>query len=297
MLDSPLFRIVVLGLVQGLTEFLPVSSSGHLVVVPYLFSWDAPGIAVDVALHAGTLVAILAYFWRDVWYLATRSVGAGVTVEGEAARARRTVGLLAVGSVPAAVVGLGFADLFEEAFEQPLWAAAFFLVTAGLLWSAERLRRRRARALAAVDEPRPEDDPGRDETTVGWVDSLFVGTFQAFALFPGLSRSGSTIAAGMFRGLSRQAAARFSFLLMIPAVTGAVIVRLPDLFAEDAAGAFTDAEVLVGMAVAAVSGYWAVRYLLRLVQTDELTGFARYLVFLAVLVGVGRLWIGPPSTV
>jgi undecaprenyl-diphosphatase len=294
-------RAIVLGLVQGLTEFLPVSSSGHLVVVPYLFSWRPPGLAFGVALHVGTLVAVLAYFFGDVWYLATRSVGVGVREPGEAGRARRTVALLAVGSVPAAAAGLLLEGVFEDAFAQPLWVAGFFLMTAGLLYGAEALRRRRARLLAravAGGNPgggvTPATDTGRDETTVCWVDVLVIGTFQALALFPGISRSGSTIAAGMFRGLSRAAAARFSFLLMIPAVAGATILELPDLVDAEIGG-FSAGQAVAGAVAAAVSGYWAVRYLLRLVTTDDLTGFARYLVFAAILVGVGYLWIGPVS--
>ncbi|MFN2557807.1 MAG: undecaprenyl-diphosphate phosphatase [Nitriliruptorales bacterium] len=313
-----MLRAVILGVVQGLTEFLPVSSSGHLVVVPYLLSWQSPGLAFDVALHAGTLISLVIYFAADLWHLVTRSLGVGTVVAGDVQRARRTVAMLALGSLPAALVGLLFEGFFEEAFTQPLWVAGFFLVTAGLLYAAELVRRRRAanliiasqldsgkmpdgahEASRGTDQARVEAaqfDPGRDETTVNWIDSLVIGGAQAFALFPGLSRSGSTIAFGMFRGLSRLAAARFSFLLAIPAVAGALILELPDVFAGDTGG-FSDSEVMVGMAAAMVSGYWAVRYLLRLVTTDELNGFARYLVLAALLVAVASLWIGPVSSV
>lgn len=292
----------MLGLVQGLTEFLPVSSSGHLVVVPYLLGWPQPTLAFDVALHAGTLVAVVAYFAGDIWYLTTRSLGIGVVEGGETARVRLTLALLAVGSVPAALAGLTLESVVALAFARPLWVAGLFLVTAALLTVAEAARRRRARAVVAggaMDaHPRvPADvDPGRDETTVGWVDALVVGAAQALALFPGISRSGATIAVGMLRGLSREAAARFSFLLMIPAVAGATILKVPDLAGVEAGG-FSPAAIVVGAAVAAVSGYWAVSYLLRLVQTDDLTGFARYLVLAAVLVGAAYLWIGPVSHV
>lgn len=313
-----MLRAIVLGFVQGLTEFLPVSSSGHLVVVPYLLSWQPPGLAFDVALHTGTLIALLVYFAADLWYLATRSLGVGVVAAGEVERARRTVAMLALGSVPAALVGLLFEGLFEQAFTQPLWVAGFFLVTAALLYAAELVRRRRAANLLIAarsdpatasaraaeggggPDPAPADaaqlDPGRDETTVGWIDSLVIGGAQAVALLPGVSRSGSTIAFGMFRGLSRVAAARFSFLLAIPAIAGATFLKLPDVFTSETSG-FSDSEVVVGMAVAGLSGYWAIRYLLRLVTTDELTGFARYLVFFAALVVVASLWIGPLSSV
>lgn len=291
-------RAVVLGVVQGLTEFLPVSSSGHLVVIPYLFSWETPGLSFDVALHAGTLLAVVGYFAADLWYLATRSVGIGITDATEAARARRTVALLAVGSVPAAAAGFTLESMFADAFERPVWVSAFFLVTAGLLIAAERIRTRRAAVRDAIDEGDVPAhlDPGRDETTIGWIDTLTIGSFQALALFPGISRSGSTIAAGMFRGLSREASARFSFLLMIPAVAGATVLKVPELFDGGARQVFTTTEVLAGMAAAAVSGFWAIRYLLRLVQTDDLKGFARYLVFFSILIVIGRYsWIGPIS--
>ncbi len=312
-----MLRAIVLGLVQGLTEFLPVSSSGHLVVVPYLLSWQPPGLAFDVALHAGTLLSLLVYFAADLWYLATRSLGVGGVAASEVQRARRTATLLALGSLPAALAGLLFEGFFESAFTQPLWVAGFFLVTAALLYTAEFVRRRRAASVMLALRPdagglparseagggtgmAPSDaaqlDPGRDETTVGWIDSLVVGGAQALALFPGVSRSGSTIAFGMFRGLSRVAAARFSFLLSIPAIAGALILKLPDAFAG-APGGFSDSEVMVGMAMAALSGYWAVRYLLRFVTTEELTGFARYLVLAALLVVVASLWIGRVSIV
>ncbi len=294
-----MLRAIVLGVVQGLTEFLPVSSSGHLVVVPYLLAWEPPGLAFDVALHTGTLVAVVAYFWGDLWYLATRSVGIGVVEEGEAPRARRTVGLLAIGTVPAAVVGFTLEDLFEDLFENPLAVSGFFLVTASLLYGAEVVRRRRARRVLAASggpsgEPTitPADDFGRDETTLGWTDALTIGAAQALALFPGISRSGATIATGMFRGLSREGSARFSFLLMIPAVAGATALQLPEMAHIEG---FSTANLVAGMLAAALSGYWAIRYLLRLVTTDDLTGFARYLIFFAILVAAGRLWIGAPS--
>lgn len=295
-----MLRAIILGIIQGLTEFLPVSSSGHLVVTPYLFSWETPGLPFDVALHAGTLVAVVGYFAADLWYLATRSLGVGTVAEGEAARARRTIGLLAVGSVPAAIAGFTLEDVFADAFERPVWVAGFFLVTAGLLTLAETVRARRARRAgavqgAAVDEVPPHVDPGRDETTIGFVDTITIGLFQAFALFPGISRSGSTIAGGMLRGLSREASARFSFLLMIPAVAGATVLKLPELF-DNGNQVFTTTEIIAGMVAAAVSGFWAIRYLLKLVQTDDLKGFARYLVFFSILILIGRFtWIGPPT--
>jgi undecaprenyl-diphosphatase len=306
-LDPEIVRAIILGIVQGITEFLPVSSSGHLVIVPYLLSWEDPGLAVNVALHAGTLVAVVAYFRADLWYLATRSVGAGVTDPGEAGRARRVIAILAVGTVPAAIAGAALGGAFERLFAQPVWVAGFLLVTAGLLTGAELLRRRRLRELVAAGDLEAEDPRdldglqiGRDETTVSWLDALLIGAAQAVALIPGISRSGATIAAGMALGLSRAAAARFSFLLAIPIIAGATVVEVPALFAADPAAtttAFGPAAVAAGMVAAAISGYWAIRFLLRLVQTTDLFGFVRYLVLVAVLVGIGRLWLGPPGVI
>ncbi len=305
-LDLEIVRAIILGVVQGLTEFLPVSSSGHLVVVPYLLSWEEPGLAFNVALHAGTLVAVVAYFRADLWYLATRSVGARVTEPGEARRARRVIAILLVGTVPAAAAGLAFGETFERVFTEPVWVAGFLLVTAGLLSAAEIARRRRVERLVAAGEVELGErqdltgvQAGRDETTVGWRDALLIGAAQAGALLPGISRSGATIAAGMALGLSRGGAARFSFLLSIPIIAGASVYELPALFAAggDATEVFGPTAVLAGMVAAAASGYWAIRFLLRLVQGSDLFGFVRYLVLIAVLVGIGRLWLGPPGVI
>lgn len=296
-----MLQAIVLGLVQGLTEFLPVSSSGHLVVVPYLLSWRQPQLAFDVALHVGTLLAVIAYFAGDLWYLATRSLGVGTVEDGEAARARRTIGLLVVGSVPAAVAGLLVESAFEEAFDgpnAPRYVAFFLLVTALLLYGAEWLRKRRAQAVMGdALEQDPAIDVGRDEGTVGWIDAVTIGCAQALALVPGISRSGSTMAAGMVRGLSRQGAARFSFLLAIPVIAGAGVLEFGEMISADrTATGYGPAEILVGSVVAAISGFWAIRYLLRLVATEDLTGFARYVAAFGVLTFVGTLWIGPATS-
>jgi undecaprenyl-diphosphatase len=298
--EVPVLQAIVLGLVQGLTEFLPVSSSGHLVVVPYLLGWPAPPLSFDVALHFGTLIAVVAYFWADLWYLASRSVGVGVVDEAESGRARRTLGLLALGSVPAAIAGYFGQEFFAEIFKQPRLVAVFLVCTGGILWGAETVRRRRARALAPEALERdPALDLGRGEETTGWVDTLAIGSAQALAIFPGISRSGATIAAGMVRGMSRGGAARFSFLLSVPIIFGATLVSVRDLLSGEGSeqAMFTNLEVAVGVGVAAASGYWAIRFLLKLVATDDLTGFARYVVFFGVLTFLGTLWIGNPSQV
>jgi undecaprenyl-diphosphatase len=292
------FQAIVLALLQGLTEFLPVSSSGHLNGVPYLLGWEPGGITFDVMLHAGTLVAVLLYFRGDLVYLATRSFGVGVTEEGEQQRAWRVVGLLAIGSVPAAAAGLLFEDTFEAAFANPRIIAGFLFLTAGLLWAAERMRRARVAvavgtSTSELTSAQEQVDPGRREDTTTFRDAALIGCAQALAIFPGVSRAGATIAAGMALGLSRAAAARFSFLLSIPVILGATVFKLPDLGTE-APGTlpFGGAEIAVGVVVAAVSGYWAIRFLLRLVQTDDLLGFARYVAGFATVLLAATFWIG-----
>ncbi len=299
-----MLQAIILGLVQGLTEFLPVSSSGHLVIVPYLVAWEAPPLAFDVALHAATLVAVLAYFAGDLWFLATRMFGIGSTDAAETRRARTTVALLAVASVPAAIAGYALEPIFEDTFGDPRLAAVMLFVTAGILWAAERIRRSRVAraegvAVSQLTAQQARLDSGRDEGTTSFTDAITIGLAQMLAILPGISRSGSTIAAGMARGMSREGAARFSFLMAVPVIAGAFVFQLGDLTGEGLAGsAYGGSALVAGMLAAGISGYWAIRYLLRLVTADDLLGFARYVMFFGGLTLLGAYtWIGPPSQV
>lgn len=294
MLQVPTWvEAVVLGLVQGLTEFLPVSSSGHLVVLPYLAGWEQPPLAFGVALHLGTLVAVLAYFRADLWGLAVGVFGTGVDAPARR-RARHTVLLLAVGTVPAAALGLLLGELVDDAFSSPRVVGVGLLVTASLLLLAERLRARRAAAALPTDEVTPADDVGTGVDEATPLDAVAIGCGQALALVPGISRAGATIATGMLRGMSRTAAARFSFLLSVPVIAGAGLLEVGALGDTGRFGVFTTPEVLLGSAMATVSGFWAIHYLLRLVVSDDLRGFARYVLVLAVVVLVAPLLLGDP---
>jgi undecaprenyl-diphosphatase len=316
-----LFQALVLGLIQGLTEFLPVSSSGHLQGVPFLLGWESGGsLAFDVMVHAGTLLAVIWYFRHDLSTLARDAVVRSRPAEARR-RARILIGLLALGTVPAAAVGVLFADVFEAAFASPRIVALFLYLTALTLWGAERLRARRITASITADvrkggEPHatqldPDvpsdpgtrtagelagaanlDDVGRDVPTIGVRDALAIGAAQALAIFPGMSRSGATIATGMVLGLSRTAAARFSFLLSIPIILGATIVTLPDLGTpQPGTLPFGPLEIAVGTIAAALSGYWAIRTLLSLVQRRTLNGFAVYVAVFATIV-LGATFVG-----
>jgi undecaprenyl-diphosphatase len=270
-----MFRAAVLGLVQGLTEFVPVSSSGHLVLVPFLLRWPIPDLSFDVAVHLGTALGVILYFARDLGGIVSGSVRSALGRGSEEDRTNaRLLGLLAIGSIPAGLAGLLLEGLFEDLFTDtesvddigaPV-VALFLLGTAAILWIAEAVQARRG------------EGRGRDLSDVGVVDALVVGLFQAFAIAPGLSRSGSTIGAGVFRGLRRDAAARFSFLLSIPAILGAAVVALPDLPRDADLG-----PMLAGAAVAAVTGFAAVSLLLRYLRTRTMRPFAVYCVAFAAI--------------
>jgi undecaprenyl-diphosphatase len=269
-----MFQAVVLGAVQGLTEFVPVSSSAHLVLVPFLLRWPIPDLSFDVAVHIGTALGVVAYFARDI---AAILVGAARTMIGRADDRDRTnarlVPLLVLGSIPAAVAGFLLEDLFEDLFTTdeavdrigaPI-TALFLLVTAVLLIGAEAVHRRR-----------PDGRRGLVDLTP-W-DALVIGILQAVSIAPGISRSGATITAGIVRGLTREAAARFSFLLSLPAILGAGVVALPDVPADADLG-----PLIAGGAVAAVTGFAAVAFLLRYLRTRTLRPFAAYCVALAAV--------------
>ena len=252
-----IIQAVILGIVQGATEFIPVSSSGHLVLVPWLLSWDSPGLLFDTVVHWGTLVAVLAYFWRDWWKLVTAWFGGLFRWDWSDPDAK-LMWLIFLGTLPAALIGFLLEDFFEALFGKPGWVSFFMLITAGLLTLSERLGSR----LRQLDD-------------LGWRDALAVGLGQAAAIAPGISRSGATISAGLFRGIERPAAARFSFLLSTPIILGAGLFKLMDLF--DAPEPMSQIPtLLVGFAVAAVVGYLCIWFLLRYLERGKLYPFAIY---------------------
>lgn len=256
-----LLKALILGILQGATEFLPISSSGHLVLVPWWLGWDESPLVFDVVVHLGTLVAVLVYFWRD-WLTLLRAgfrVLQNRTLSDLDPDARLLL-LLAVGTIPAAVIGALLDDVFEAAFGEPRAVAAFLLLTAALLVFSER----RYAAHRTLHDLTP-------------ADALIIGAAQAFAIFPGISRSGSTIAAGMTRGLSRPLAARFSFLLATPIILGAGAKQAFDVLTGDVTvGSDLVGALVVGFVAAAVVGYASIWFLMRLVQTRRLYGFAAY---------------------
>jgi len=252
-----LLQAILLGILQGATEFIPVSSSGHLVVLPWLLDWPEPGLAFDAIVHWGTVLAVLAVFWRDLYRLLLAGLES-LRTRSLADPDARIGWWIVIGTVPAAVIGYLFQDFFKALFGTPVAAAGFLLVTGVILSLSERLGTRRHEA-----------------EEMSWLDALLVGLAQAAAIAPGISRSGATIAAGLFLGVKRAAAARFSFLLVVPAILGAGILSLLDLASEG--GLAGDGPLLAsGFLAAAISGYVCIRFLLSYLRQGRLYVFAVY---------------------
>lgn len=268
------WQAILLGILQGLTEFLPVSSSGHLVIVPHLLGWPDPGLLLDAMLHVGTLAAIVVFFWGDLIRLATAAI-ASIRRRSLADPMARVAWGLVVGTIPGALAGVLLEDVFERLFGMPRAAAAFLLVTAVLLLVSEYASRDARRAR-------------RPLTALAWLDALVIGLAQMMAIIPGLSRSGSTIAAGMLMGFPREEAARFSFLLGVPIMVGTGLYQILKIVT----GTVTStplAVMLVGVIAAAMSGYVAIAGLLALVRRRSLVGFAVYCIVFGALVLTGVL--------
>src|SRR5579871_1328558 len=257
-----LFQALALGTVQGAGEFLPISSSAHLIALPWAMRWDDPGLAFDVALHLGTLVALVVYFRADLWRLARALVLSVVERRIGDDRERRLAWLVAVGSLPGAAIGYALEHAAEEKFRDNLAAIAATMIAMGiLLWLVD----------AFVSAKRPIAD-------LGWRDALLIGLAQAAAIVPGVSRSGSTITVGRALGLDREASARFSFLLAAPIILGAGLLKVPKLVK---AGGL-DAMVLISTLAAAIVGYAAIGILLRFLRTRSYLPFAVYRVAFGV---------------
>lgn len=254
----------MLGVTQGLTEFLPVSSSGHLILVSSLFGWEDQGLAFDAGLHVGTLVVLLGYFWRD-WYLMACSALGDLRRRGTPALSppTETLLLIAIGSIPVALTGLLMDDWIAAHLREP-WLVATTLGVFGVV-------------MLTVDRRSQDRRPIGD---IRLVDVVAIGLAQAFALVPGVSRSGATMTAGLARGLSRADAARFAFILGTPAFAGAALLELPELATTGGAWEFA----LIGACVASLVGLAAVHLLLGFLREQTLVVFVVYRFVLAMVV-------------
>ncbi|MED1950336.1 undecaprenyl-diphosphate phosphatase [Brevibacillus centrosporus] len=248
-----LLEHIFLGIVQGLTEFLPISSTGHLVLFRKLFGLQEAGLLFDTMLHFGTLIAVVIVFWPQIHYILTNPFS-------------KLTRLLVVGTIPTAVIGLAFEDYFEEISQTGVTIGWEFLATGAILWGVESLRRGR-----------------RTFDQINYTDALIIGTLQGAAILPAISRSGLTIAGSLMRGIERADAARFSFLLSLPAILGACVLQTAKL-AEAPIETTLLIPMIIGTMFSAIAGYFAIRWMLKLISTGSMKGFAIYVWLLGLII-------------
>jgi undecaprenyl-diphosphatase len=268
----PLLHAIILGIVQGLTEFLPVSSSAHLALIPWLLGWSDQGLSFDIALHVGTVLAVIGYFFRDWIQIIAQGFGLRMNGDPSIQRNPKLFWLLVLGSIPAGIAGLLVKDLAENVWRNNQYLIGGMLILVGLfMWWADH-QGARDKDLGKVS--------ARDSTTIG------VG--QALALIPGVSRSGITISAGLLRNLDRSAAARFSFLLATPAIAGAAAKDAWDLMRHGGGIAGIPADMrsalAVGVIASAISGALTIQFFLSFLRRQPLTVFVWYRVIFGIIV-------------
>jgi undecaprenyl-diphosphatase len=256
------FQALVLGVLQGLSEFLPISSSAHLTLAPWLFHWPDPGLSFDVALHTGTLVAVIAYF-REEWWKLIKAAGSIVTTLKADTVEKKRVLYLILATIPGAIGGFILEKPAETAFRSPALIAAMLMLMGLILWVVDRVRR--------ADRPLAE---------MNWLDALLFGLAQVLALIPGVSRSGGTITAGRALAFDRESAAKFSFLMSMPIIAGAALLKVPHVLRETG---FTT-PLVVGVVASAVSGWLAISIVMRYVTRHSYGVFAAYRIVLGIIV-------------
>lgn len=259
-----LLQAFILGMVQGLGEFLPISSSAHLIIAPYLFNWPDQGLAFDIALHWGTIIAVMAYFRNDIWNLirgffhtlspSTRDIQNNIY--------QKLSWLIILATIPAAIIGKIFEQQVETAFRNPILIAFTLAIVGFVLLVADRYSHKIKNLNKAT-----------------WQSALIIGMAQAIAIIPGISRSGATITAGLAQGFTREDAARFSFLMSVPIVLGAGLLKLPDISHIE-----NFAPVIVGFFSAMIFGFLAIKYMLRYISKQSFAVFAWYRFGLAALI-------------
>lgn len=269
----PIWQAIILGVIQGLTEFLPVSSSAHLAVMPFLTGWQDQGLQFDIAVHFGTLMAVVAFFFRDWVQIIAQGFGinparflAKEKFDSDIARNPMLLWLLVAATIPAGVIGLLWQDEIEQVGNN-LYAIGTMLILVGLvMWWAEKASQRR-----------------RHLDTVSFTDAAIIGASQALAVIPGTSRSGITISAGLFRNIDRYAAARFSFLLSTPIIAGASAKNFLDM-AGQGVPADTVTSFAVGIVASAITGALTIRFFLDFLRRKSLRFFVAYRIIFGIIV-------------
>lgn len=257
-----IIQAAILGIIQGVGEFLPISSSGHLVLLPWIFAWEDPGLSFDVALHFGTLLAVGLYFWKE-WL---SIIGAGLGISRNGQHPRKLLWILVAATIPGALAGWLLEDQAETIFRQPLLIAATLSIVGYVLYIADK------RSVGT-----------KDIKKAGLGQGLMVGFAQALAIVPGVSRSGATITTGLLTGFDRVSAAKFSFLLSAPVIFGAAIIKVDEVFANGL-GTYE----IVGIATAAISGYLSIAWLIKFISRVSYKVFFWYRLILAAIILI--LW-------
>lgn len=263
----PLYQAVVLAVIQGLTEFLPISSTAHLALFPWFAGWEDPGLTFDVALHAGTLVAVLLYFWKMWLQMVGAAAGLGPKGDPKTVENRRLFWYLVIGTIPGAIAGFLFESKAEDEFRTPIVIGCALVLVALLMWAGEAAHKTRESSLGQLT----------------LMDAIWIGVAQALAVVPGVSRSGITMTAGLFRGLDRETDARFSFLLSTPIIAGAVLKKGMELrhtgLAEDMRLPF-----IAGIIVSGLVGWVVIAWLIRFLSRHTFKPFVIYRLALGVVV-------------
>ncbi len=273
-----IFQALILGIVQGLTEYIPVSSTAHLILVPWLFGWNFDPnakVVFDILVQWGTLVGVVVYFWRDIWAI-VRAVIAGLVQRRPFATFEARLGwLVVVATIPAVVIGIFVEKYLKQLYEMYVIISIVMMLAGVLMLAAERFGRR-----------------ARDLQQMTWLDALIIGVWQVLAFVPGVSRSSATISGSMLRHFKRDEAAKFSFLMSIPALLGAGVIALKDLFSDPRLLTSLAMPLVVGFLAAAFSGYLSIRWLLGYLKSRSLNVFIIYrLVFggLCLIIALIRL--------
>ena len=271
------FEAIILGTIQGITEFLPVSSSGHLVLLQKIFGISEPALIFDTAVHGGTLLAVVVVLRQDIWNILRRII-------------QPLTLYLIIATIPAVIAALLFKDHIESAFASGAFLGFAFLGTSALLIASEMLFRGMNRP-GGLPSRLESPAPGRYQDEMNFADAVVIGLLQAVAIIPGLSRSGATISGALARRLNRDFAARFSFLLSIPAILGALVLQVKELAGTGAAAATSSIGMLpiaLGTISAAIVGFFSMRLAMKIVREHSLTGFAIYTGILGILVLVDK---------
>ena len=263
----PIYQAVVLAIVQALTEFIPISSTAHLVLIPWLFGWKDGGLTFDVALHAGTLVAVIIYFFRDWVQIIGQAFGLNIGSDPDLKQNRNLLWLLAVASIPIGIVGYLFDKQADTTWRQPYVIGTMLIVVGIVMWMAERQR-----------------TGSKSMSTIQMSDGIAVGLAQAVSVIPGTSRSGATISAGLFRSMNRETAARFSFLLSTPAIAAAVAKKGWDIHKEGGIPADMKAPIVVGIVVSGLLGAIVIAFFLRYLRRSSLMPFVYYRIVFGIIV-------------